>query len=131
MDIIENEVKKQIETRKTEIVGILMRKFGIKQQNNFSAVKDESELNQQQPGKKPFQSSKNQGAQQQQHAQQNNVYQEKKSWEYKYNYEGMDQKMIEQRKRRIALKQMFERLMLGEDGPPQQPAMHQPPIVES
>jgi len=29
---------------------------------------------------------------------------EKKSWEYHYNYGGMDQKMIEQRKRRIALK---------------------------
>lgn len=32
------------------------------------------------------------------------VYGEKKSWEYHYNYEGMDQKMVEQRKRRIALK---------------------------
>jgi len=37
-----------------------------------------------------------------------NVYHEKKSWEYNYNYEGMDAKMIAQRKRRIQLKQMFE-----------------------
>ena len=42
---------------------------------------------------------------------------EKKSWEYVYNYEGMDQKMIEQRQRRIALKRMFEEMTLG-----QQPA---------
>jgi len=37
---------------------------------------------------------------------------EKKSWEYVYNYDGMDQKMIEQRKRRIALKKMFEDMQL-------------------
>lgn len=39
---------------------------------------------------------------------------EKKSWEYVYNYEGMDAKMIEQRKRRIELKKMFENMILGE-----------------
>jgi hypothetical protein len=39
---------------------------------------------------------------------------EKKSWEYVYNYEGMDAKMIEQRKRRIELKRMFEKMVLAE-----------------
>lgn len=41
---------------------------------------------------------------------------EKKSWEYKYNYEGMDEKMIEQRKKRIELKKMFEDKMALEHG---------------
>ena len=42
---------------------------------------------------------------------------EKKSWEYSYNFEGMDEKMIEQRKRRIALKQLFEDMQLGKAQP--------------
>ena len=46
---------------------------------------------------------------------------EKKSWEYNYNYEGMDQKMIDQRKRRIALKRMFEEMTLGNKPQAQQP----------
>ena len=45
---------------------------------------------------------------------------EKKSWEYQYNYEGMDQKMIEQRQRRIALKRMFEEMTLGAQAQPPQ-----------
>ena len=46
---------------------------------------------------------------------------EKKGWEYVYNYEGMDAKMIEQRKRRIELKRMFEKMVLAEQADKQHP----------
>ncbi len=46
---------------------------------------------------------------------------EKKSWEYVYNYEGMDAKMIEQRKRRIELKRMFEKMVVAEQAEKQHP----------